>query len=196
MEPAGETEWPEALWNRDGVRAWIAEELAGEPEIGGPERVYQATARTVTAQFTVAGAEPVVFKASAMDLCGGAPRIYDLLDRHCARHVPELVTSRQQKGQTWLIFRSFHGQPLDASPMLDGILALACTLARIQVMPAAAPPGSLSGLPHTHRCRRCRGCSRRCWATSARSTRPTGGGTRDRGPRCQSALTRPKVCRG
>ncbi len=149
MEPAGETEWPEALSNPDEVRAWIGEALSGGPEISGPERIYQATVRTVTAQFTVAGAEPVVFKASALDLFGGAPRIYELLDRKCAGHVPELVAWRQRKGQTWLLFRSFHGQPLDASPTLDGILALARTLARIQVTLAALPPGSLSGLPRT-----------------------------------------------
>jgi hypothetical protein len=128
MEPAGETEWPEALSNPDEVRAWIAEVLPGRPEVGGPKQVYQATARTVTAQFTVAGAESVVFKASALDLFGGASRIYELLGRHCAGHVPELLTWRQQKGQTWLLFRSFHGQSLDASPL---------------------PSGSLSRLPHT-----------------------------------------------
>ncbi len=146
--------WPEELVAVGAVRAWIASALPGRPEVVGPILVHMAKEWGVTASFAVTGAGPareVVFKACLLPrFAASAARLYPLLDQLCPGAVPHVLATRTlPDGASWLLFDAFEGTPVAETSAIDALLALARTLARIQVAVADAPEAEKDGLPRT-----------------------------------------------
>ncbi len=145
--------WPEALVAVEPVREWIASALPGQPRIVGPLLVHQAKAWGVTASFAAAGAAPdqtreVVFKASLLPLFARAPHVYTLLTERCPRSTPELLAwTLPRPGQTWSLFAPFEGQTIEDLHTLDALLAMARTLADIQIRCASLTEEHQAELP-------------------------------------------------
>lgn len=160
-ESEGEDEhvWPDVMLSADEARAWIASVLPGSPEVFGPIEVFQAKGWGVTASFAAAGVattpggarrgEEVIFKAAALPLFAAAPRMAELLARQAPGDVPDVIAWQRHGAQTWTLFRPFEGQVLEELRALEPLLAMARTLARIQVAVAAAPANEKEGLPRT-----------------------------------------------
>jgi len=147
-----ERAWPSALVEADEVRDWISSALPGQPEVVGPLLVHQAKEWGVTASFAAAGpqAREVIFKAATHHLFTAAPRVHDLLSRHCAGAVPELLAwAEPRPGQTWSLFAAFEGQTVEALRTREALVELARAFARIQVQVASLPATELGGLPRT-----------------------------------------------
>jgi hypothetical protein len=144
--------WPEELVAAGAVRVWIASALPGCPAVVGPILVHMAKEWGVTASFAVTGAGPareVVFKACLLPrFAASAARLYPLLDRLCPGAVPHVLATRTlPDGASWLLFDAFEGTPVAETSDMDTLLALARTLARIQVAVAAAPEAEKDRLP-------------------------------------------------
>jgi hypothetical protein len=144
--------WPEALVAAGAVRSWIASALPGRPQVVGPILIHMAKAWGVTASFALMGVGPareVVFKACLLPrFATSAVRIYPLLDRLCPGAVPHvLATQAQPDGASWLLFDAFDGRPVAETDEIDALLALARTLAQIQVAVADAPETEKAGMP-------------------------------------------------
>lgn len=141
--------WPESLIQAGAVRAWIASVLPGTPEVVGPILVHQAKEWGVTASFAATGTEAreVVFKAAWHPLFHEAPRVYALLDRHCAGRVPALLAEARHGRQTWTLFAAFEGVPIEEVHTQEALIALARRAAEIQTAIAALSPEELDGLP-------------------------------------------------
>lgn len=155
VENASEHVWPEALVETAEVCCWIAAVLPGQPEVVGPIQVMQAKGWGVTASFaaveaggpgeTLRGRE-VVFKAGALPLFAGAPRIAAMLSRCCPDAVPHVLAWEERGPQTWTLFAPFEGTPVAALHTLEPLLETGRTLARIQTAVAALPRSELDGL--------------------------------------------------
>jgi Phosphotransferase enzyme family len=155
---ASEHVWPEALVGAAEVRRWIAAVLPGQPEIVGSIQVMQAKEWGVTASFAAvetvgpgraAHGREVIFKAGALPLFAGAPRIAEMLSRCCPGLVPHVIAWEEHGRQTWTLFAPFEGSPVAALHALEPLLAMGRTLARIQTAVAALPSGELDGLPRS-----------------------------------------------
>lgn len=146
--------WPEELVAAGAVRAWIASALPGRPQVVGPILIHMAKEWGVTASFALAGpgtAREVVFKACLLPrFAASAARLYPQLDRLCPGAVPHVLATRTlPDGASWLLFDAFEGRPVAEADEIDALLALARTLARIQVAVADAPEAEKDGLPRT-----------------------------------------------
>ncbi|MFI5274774.1 MAG: hypothetical protein ACHQ4H_17220 [Ktedonobacterales bacterium] len=149
--------WPEALVPAAAARAWIASVLPGGPHVAGPLQVLQAKSWGAVASFVALGTpanagaaqrgEEVIFKACALPLFAAAPRIAALLARVAPGSVPEVYGWAQRGAQTWTLFHTFEGRSLEELRALEPLLALAQTLARVQVAVAHAPEAERVGLP-------------------------------------------------
>jgi hypothetical protein len=155
---ASEHIWPEALVGAAEVRRWIAAVLPGQPEVVGPIQVMQAKEWGVTASFTAvvaaasgraAHGREVIFKAGALPLFAGAPRIAEMLSHCCPGLVPHVLAWEERGRQTWTLFAPFEGTLVAALHALEPLLTMARTLARIQTAVATLPNGELDGRPRS-----------------------------------------------
>ncbi len=154
FETEPEPAWPDDLLSAARARHWIRSALPGRPAVAGPTWVHRAKPWGVTARFAVraaggvGGTEPaeVVFKATHLSLFAGAPRVYALLARHVPEAVPELLAWERSGDRAWMLFRPFADPTVEATGGLEPLLALARTLARVQVAVATLPAAEMAGL--------------------------------------------------
>lgn len=143
-----EEKWPAGVVEVSEARDWIASVLPGHPLVLAPTEVYAAKANFgVTARFAVSGGEDVVFKANVYEGFDGAPFAFDLLSRHCAGQVPEVIAWQEDQGRSWILMRPFEGAVLSSLRSTGVLKEMGRALARIQTQVAALPPFEMSRLP-------------------------------------------------
>jgi hypothetical protein len=143
--------WPANLLDAAEVRRWIGSALPDALVVTGPLEVYRAKEWGVTARFEALspGGEPhvVVFKATVLPLFASAPWTYALLTRTCPGRVPELLAWARHEQGAWMLFAAYEGRPVAETADLAPLLAVARTLAEVQVAIAALPPAEAAPLP-------------------------------------------------
>lgn len=141
-------QWPEELWPVADVLVWLMT-TADSLHVEGPVQLHNVKKWGVTAEFSC-DHEPVIFKGCKLPLFAKRTQTELLLARGCADFVPELLACRTlPHGETWTLHRAFRGIDVEQTGKFENVLAMARTLAEIQVTVAKLPRSAKAALPYT-----------------------------------------------
>lgn len=141
-------QWPEQLWPLEDVYAWIQTNVRGMVSTEDPPLIYNKKQWGVAAAFAC-GDETFVFKSCKLPLFSHRVEMEQILARHCAEHVPELIASQLLPGgESWTLHRDHQGIEVADSNDFGNLLRMVRDLAAMQLTLATRAQRELTNLPH------------------------------------------------